>query len=307
MWLILSIVGYSILAVVAIMDKYLLSSAKVQPVLYTFYSTIFVLPLLLLIPFGVNFLHTPFDWIMAALSGISFALALWTMFLGFEKSEVSHVGPLVGAATPLFVLLFSNLFLFEILTTRQLVASGLLIVGSLLVSFEKSKQHSGWHLGMLWGVLAGILFAASHVSAKYIYGHYNFFSGFVWTRVATGLVGLVLLLHPIVYRSLFKNTILDKVKNKVLSARTKKDNIILVIINKVLGSVAVIVIQYAVAIGSVSLVNALNGLEYAILIILVLLLSRFWPNKFKEDYALGEILLESLAIIVIATGLILLV
>jgi len=307
MWLILSIIGYTILAVVAIMDKFLLSSAKVQPVLYTFYSTIFVLPLLLLIPFGVNFLQTPFDWAMALLSGVSFAFALWAMFLGFEKSEISHVGPLVGAATPLFVLLFSNLFLLEILTTRQLAASGLLIVGSLLVSFEKSKQHSGWHWGMLWGVLAGLLFAASHVSAKYIYGHYDFFSGFVWTRLTTGLVGLVFLLHPIVFRSLFKNSLLDKIKNKVLSVQTKKDNIILVIINKVLGSVAVVIIQYAAAIGSVSLVNALNGLEYAILIILVLILSKFWPKKFKEEYTVGEIILESLAILVIAGGLILLV
>jgi len=289
------------------MDKYLLSSAKIQPVLYTFYSAIFVLPLLLLIPFGVNFLHTPFDWSVAVLSGLSFAFALWTMFLGFEKSEISHIGPLVGAATPLFVLLFSNVFLLEILTTRQLIASGLLIVGSLLVSFEKSKQQSGLHLGLVWGILAGLLFAISHVSAKYIYGHYDFYSGFVWTRAATGLLGLVLLLHPIVYRSLFKTSVLDKVKNKLLSVKAKKDNIILVVVNKILGSVGVVVVQYAVAIGSVSLVNALNGLEYALLIILVLLLSKFWPKKFKEYYTVGEIILETLAVVVIAAGLILLV
>ncbi|MFA6424225.1 MAG: EamA family transporter [Candidatus Magasanikbacteria bacterium] len=307
MWLILSIIGYALLAIVAIMDKYLLSSAKVQPALYTFYSTIFVLPLLLLVPFGVNFLNTPFDWAMVLVSGVSFAFALWAMFLGFEKSEISHVGPLVGAAVPLFVLLFSSLFLSEILTIRQLVACGFLIAGSLIVSFEKSKQHSGWHWGMVWGILAGVLFAVSHVSAKYIYGHYDFYSGFVWTRAATGLLGLLLLFHPTVYRSLFKNSVLEEQENKVFSAKTKKDNIILVVINKVLGSVAVVIVQYAVAIGSVSLVNALNGLEYAFLIIFVLVLSKFWPKKFNEDYTGLEIVLESLAVVVIGVGLILLV
>ncbi len=307
MWLILSVVGYTLLALAAIIDKYLLSSAKVQPALYTFYSTIFVLPLLLLVPFGVNFLNTPFDWLITVISGVSFALALWVMFLGFEKSEISHIGPLVGAVTPLFVLMFSYLFLAEVLTSRQLIASGFLVFGSLLVSFEKSKQHSGWHTGMIWGVMAGILFAISHVSAKFIYTNYDFFSGFVWTRVTTGLVGLLLLAHPVVFRSLFKNTIFDKVKNKFSSANTKKDNIILVIVNKVLSSVGVIVVQYAVAIGSVSLVNALNGLEYAILIILVLLLSKFWPKKFKEDYTTGELVLEFSAVVVITVGLILLV
>lgn len=307
MWLTLSIIGYAILAVVAIMDKFLLSSAKVQPVLYTFYSSIFVLPLLLLVPFGVNFLHTPFDWAIAILSGLSFAFALWTMFLGFEKSEISHVGPLVGAATPLFVLLFSNLFLAEILTIRQLIASGLLIVGSLIVSFEKSKQHTGWHSGMMWGIMAGLLFAISHVSAKYIYINYDFFSGFIWTRAAVGIFGLILLFHPIVQRSLFKNTILDKVKNKFLSVKSKKDNIVLVVINKILSTVGVVIVQYAMAIGSVSLVNALNGLQYAFLIILVLLFSKFWPKKFKEDFAPGEIAQELLAVTIIICGLILLV
>jgi drug/metabolite transporter (DMT)-like permease len=229
------------------------------------------------------------------------------MFLGFEKSEISHVGPLVGAAVPLFVLLFSSLFLSEILTIRQLVACGFLIAGSLIVSFEKSKQHSGWHWGMVWGILAGVLFAVSHVSAKYIYGHYDFYSGFVWTRAATGLLGLLLLFHPTVYRSLFKNSVLEEQENKVFSAKTKKDNIILVVINKVLGSVAVVIVQYAVAIGSVSLVNALNGLEYAFLIIFVLVLSKFWPKKFNEDYTGLEIVLESLAVVVIGVGLILLV
>ena len=307
MWLVFSLIGYALLATAAIIDKFLLSSVKIQPILYTFYSTIFVLPLLLLVPFGVKFLQTPFDWMVALLSGLAFSFALWAMFLGFEKSEISHVGPLVGAATPLFVLLFSWLFLSELLTIRQLIAAGLLIGGSLLVSFEKSKRHAGWHLGMLWGVVAGMLYAISHVSAKYIYTNYDFFSGFVWTRVTTGLLGLILLSHPVVYCSLFKNTILDKVKNKFSSVTSKKSSIILVVINKVLSSVGVVAVQYAVAIGSVSLVNALNGLEYAFLIILVLLFSRFWPKKFKEDYTVGEIVLESLAVIVIAAGLVLLV
>lgn len=307
MWLVLSVIGYTLLALAAIIDKYLLSSAKVQPVLYTFYSTIFVLPLLFLVPFGVKFLNTPFDWLITVVSGISFSLALWTMFLGFEKSEVSHIGPLVGAVTPLFVLLFSRIFLFELLTIKQFFGVGFLIIGSLLVSFEKNKKKSGWHIGVIWGVLAGIFFAASHVSAKYVYNIHGFYSGFIWTRSAIGLVGLMLLFHPVVRSIFFKNTFLDKIKNKVLVKKTNKNNIVLVIVNKVLGSLGVVIIQYAIAIGSVSLVNALVGLEYAILIILILMLSKFWPKIFKEDYEKGEITLELISVSLISIGLVLLV
>lgn len=307
MWLILSIIGYAVLAVVGIMDKFLLSQAKLPAALYTFYSTIFVLPVLLLVPFGAGFLHSGFDWSLALISGATFALAMWTMFIGFEKSEISHIGPLIGAATPLFVLLFSYLFLSEILTGRELWAVGLLALGSLIVSFEKSKKHSGWHVGMLWGVLSGLLFAVSHVSAKYLYSQYGFLSGFVWTRAAIGLVGVFLFLHPVVYRTIFHVSIWDKIKNKLAMFHSRKNNLILVVADKILGVVGVVLIQYAIAIGSVSLVNALGGLQYGFLIILVLLLSKFWPKKFKEDYAHGEIFQELLAVAIIIFGLILLV
>jgi drug/metabolite transporter (DMT)-like permease len=307
MWLIFSILGYAILAVVAMMDKYLLSSAKVQPALYTFYSTIFVLPVLFLLPFGVGYLSSWADWLLALLSGLTFALALWTMFLGFEKSEISHVGPLIGAATPLFVLLFSNLFLSEILSFRQLIACGFLIIGSLIVSFEKSKQHIGWHSGIAWGILSGLLYGASHVSAKYIYDRYGFLDGFVWTRAAIALLGIFLLFHPAIYRTLFFPSIWQRIKNKFSRVSAPQDNIVLVGIDKILSVVGVVIIQYAIAVGSVSLVNALNGLQYAFLIILVLIFSKFWPKKFKENYSSGEIFQELIAVIIIIGGLILLV
>ena len=306
MSLILSIIGYGILAVVAMMDKFLLSQAKVKPVLYTFYSTIFVLPVILLYPFGIAHL-TGFGYLLALLSGITFALAMWAMFLGFEKSEISHIGPLIGATTPLFVLFFSRYFLHEFLSSRLMVACALLIVGSLIISFEKSKKHSGWHVGMLWGVLSGCLFAMSHVSAKYLYDTYGFLSGFVWTRGAMGVVGLLLLFHPVIYRTLFFPSWFDRIKNKFFVSRQNKNNLWVVIINKVLSVVGTIMIQYAIAIGSVSLVNALNGLQYAFLVILVLIFSKFWPKIFKESYAKGEIFQEISAVLIILLGLFLLV
>lgn len=306
MSLLLSIIGYGILAVVAVMDKFLLSQAKVQPALYTFYSTVFVLPVILLYPFGVTNL-IGFDWLLALLSGIAFAFGLWAMFLGFEKSEVSHVGPLIGAATPLFVLFFSRYFLGEILSSKLILACIFLIIGSLIISFEKSKKHTGWHMGMLWGVLSGCLFAVSHVSAKYLYDAYGFMSGFVWTRASMGVIGLLLIFHPAIYRTLFFPTWFDKLKNKIFSYRKTRNNLWLVSADKILSIVGVVLIQYSIAIGSVSLVNALNGLQYAFLVILVLLLSKFWPKIFKESYARGEIFQELFAVIIILFGLFLLV
>lgn len=296
MWFTLSILGFAILAVVSLMDKYLLSNAKVRPMLFTFYSTAFLAPVVLAIPFVTPIVLSRANILAVLLGGVFFVVGMATMFLAVEKSEVSHVGPLMGATLPIFSIIAGRIFLHEILSTRQIIACTVLIVGSLLISFEKSKRHNGIHLGMLFGVISGLFFSLSDVASKYVYSTSGFVSGLVYTRVAIAFFGLFLFFIPGVYKSFFGR-----------KKSTTKDNLFLVIINKVLGVVGVLIIQYAIAVGSVSLVNSLTGLRYALLIILVMLFSRFWPKKFKEDYARWEYFQEIFAVIIIAVGLILLI
>ena len=298
MWLVVSLAGYSILVAVAILDKFILNKVVSKPAVFVFYSTIFILPLALLIPFGVGFLNGSQGWNIAILSGITFGFGLWVLYAGFRESEISHAGPLLGAAVALFVVILGRFFLAEIISPRELLAIGVLILGSLIISFERSRRHNGWHRGMFLVILASGLFAVSHVSAKYIYDQYGFYSGFVWTRLPTCLVGLMLLISPKVRREIFS-------KKKSPDGRGKK--IFLVGTNKFLAIVGIGSLQYATAIGSVSLVNALAGVQYAILIIAVAFLSKFAPRLFKEDYGRIEILQEIIAIIFIGIGLVLLV
>jgi drug/metabolite transporter (DMT)-like permease len=300
MWLIFTIFGCLLLAVVNILDKFIVTKT-VKPVVFVFYSTIFALPIFLLVPFGVHFLNTETDWLLAILSGLTFGVALWFMYKGFAESEISHVGPLVGASISLFVFILSQLFLDEKITSVQIGAIFILIVGSLLISLEKSKMHSGWHKGMFWGVAAGLLFAVSNVATKYIYTHYDFYSGLVWTRGFTGLCGLVVLFFPSVYKSFFSTQPKHFVSHKSLR------KIFLVVINKALGVVGVVFIQYATAVGSVSLVNALTGVQYGFLVLLVALLSKYRPRIFRESYSKFEIFQEMFAVILISIGVALLI
>ena len=36
---------------------------------------------------------------------------------------------------------------------------GLLIVASILLSFEKSRKHNGFHIGFVWAMIAGLFFS----------------------------------------------------------------------------------------------------------------------------------------------------
>jgi len=208
------------------------------------------------------------------------------------------VGPLVGASVPLFTVILSRLFLGEILSINKIFGIGFLIAGSFFISIVKKRKHRGVDAGMWWGILAGLFFAASYVASKYIYDDLGFFSGLVWSRGMLGLGGLVLLLFPVVR---------SEVWSKNNSKAKTKSNLGVIVANMSLSVVGVFLIQYAVSIGSVSVVSAFEGLKYAILIILVALLSRFFPKILKEDYEDGEMMREILAIFLIGVGLVLLI
>lgn len=297
MWLFVALLANAILAMVGVMDKLILTKTVHKPVVFVFYSTVFTAPLFFLLPFGVSFPNVWTDHLIFAVSGICFALGLWALYIGFQESEISHVGPLVGAATPLFVFLLSSIFLREKLTVVNLTAIFVLMAGSLVISFEKSRWHNGWHRGMAWGILAGLLFAVSHVTSKYAYDVYGFYNGFVWTKIWIAVFGAMLLFLPSV-RFLFSK--------KFITHKSSGGRFFLIFTNKLLGLAGVILIQYAIALGSVSLVSALTGVQYALLVVFVALLSKFWPRVLKETYTRKEIFQEAAAVAIISLGLVLL-
>lgn len=298
-WFVIALFGYLVLAGVSISDKFILSKKLATPAVFVFYTTVPLLILFATLFFDVKFL--PDEGIFwAGISGLSLLFGFWTMYKGFLKSEVSHAGPLLGAVIPSFVFLISVGFLNETLTEKQVLACFLLILGSLLISFEKSKDHSGWHRGFLWIIVSGALFAVSHVTAKQLYDVYDFVSGLVWTRGLSGLFGLALLLTPSV-----RAEICSWFKNKKCSSETVKDDkkIWLILFNKIFGVVGVLLIQLATALGSVSVVNAMAGAQFGLLVVVVGILSLFYPKIFKEEYSKLEIVQEVIAVLVIGVGL----
>jgi len=297
MYISIAIVAYLVLAIVGILDKFIVDKSVPRPIVFTFYSTIFLLPLFLLAPLGTGSPSGWFDLAACVVSGFAFSAALFASYRGLQTSEVSHLGPLIGASTPFFVFWLSGALLHENFSTRQLLAIALLIVGSLIISFEQSKKFHGWHRGLLWGVLAGLLFAVSHVASKYIYGVYGFTTGLIWTRGFMGVFGLLLLFSPTV-RALF-----GRAKKSASGGYSIGKQILVVGANKFLGLIGVVLEQYAIAIGSVTIVNALVGVQYGCLILLVIVLSFFWPKLFSEDYTRSEIIQEIAAVAFIAFGL----
>lgn len=297
MWLSLAITGFVTAAIVNILDKFILSQKKVAPSVFAFYSTIFLLPLLLLAPLGIIKIPSSAAIGVALISGLCYTLALYTMYRAQRTSEVSHLGPFLGALIPLGVIVLGRYFLGEVLQTHELMGAALLILGSFIISFEKSTAHNGLHLGLLWALLAAACFAVYQVGSKYVYTDVGFVSGLMWVAGATGLGG-ALLIVAVPVRASLRASVRAPSEQK---ARARSAELIAA--NKILSIVMIILVQYASAQGSVSLVNALSGVQYAALVILVALMSKFFPKVFHEEYARGEFWQESIAVACIALGL----
>ena len=300
MWLLISLIGYAAAAVVSILDKFILTNEKVSPLKFVFYSTVFIAPLFLLAPW-VPAPQGFVNWLAAILTGFCFAGGLWTMYLGIAKSEISHIGPLIGGAIPLFILLFSYLFLGELISTQQLVAIFLLALGSLLIASEYTGRRQELRGAIGWGLVAAILFAISHVASKYLYNEIGFSGGLVWGRSFTGLFGLIILAVPATWKYIFTPR-----RFHILKQKKSFVAITLIALDKILAVASLLLIQYAIFLGSVTIVNALAGVQYAFLLILVGVMSKFFPKRFREEYSRAEIIQEIISVLVISLGLILL-
>ncbi len=299
-WFLIGLIGYALLAVVFILDKFIVSKA-VKPVVYAFYSTIFMFGALLALPIiGFNFLHG-IDWWWAIISGLGYGLGLWSLYIAVNLGEASHINPFNGGIVTIFIFVLSSLFLSEHLSSWQTFGIFVLVLSSLLLSFEKSQKHHGFHIGFVWAILSALFFAVSHVTAKYLYGQYDFWTAFVWSKAMTGLVGVILLLSPAVWHSFRRD------RSKEAKTYAHQHSTFLIVSDKIISVLAIIFIQYAMSAGSVTVVGAIAGVQYALMFIMIYLLTKFLPKVFKEYFTKREIIVEIIALTFVIVGSIFLI
>lgn len=287
-YLVIALFGYGILSIVSILDKFILTKSVRSASLYTYYSTIFFLLLLALIPF-VGMPHNPTDAFWSILSGLSFGSAFFAMFLSLKRGEETHLSPFIGATTTIATYLFSLLILGESLTIQENFGVLLLIVAGIMLSFEKMKNMASAKMSIVYALFAGALFGLSHVSAKYIYDLYPFLTGIVFTKAPTGFIGLALLFSPAV--------------RKRNQQEKESSSLGIVVVDKILGIIGVLLIQLAIANGRVTIVNALSGVQYVLVFIFAYLLTKIVPRIFNEYFTKKEILVEIGALAIVCIGL----
>jgi len=141
-------------------------------------------------------------------------------------------------------------------------------------------------------VTAALFFAGSYVLTKFVFTEQPFISGFVWIRMGGILGAILLILWPGGWQEVIK-------ASKSVKAKTGG----LVVFSKSLSAGAFILLNYAIFLGSVILVNALQGIQYVFLLIIALFLSRKFPQIIKEQISDTIVIQKIIAILLIGLGL----
>lgn len=287
----IAIFAYFLFAVNGVADKFLLGHVVRHPIAYAFYIGITGPLTWLLAPFGLEILPSASDFLIAIVGGASFIIALYFFYVAVQKTTISRILPIEGGFVPFFTLILAYTILGERLSGQELLAFGLLVAGAILIAFK--KEQGQWHASALGsGIVAAFLFALSFTLTKYIFEQTNFVSGLIWTRLGFFLVSIIFLVPEATRRHILNIPKQTTAGNKLLYYGTR-----------LTGGLAGLLQNYAIAIGSVTIVNALQSTQYAVLLVMTALLSKYYPNILKEKFS-GPILLQKiLAIILIALGL----
>ncbi len=293
-WLFLVLFAYFLNAVSTLISKWLLIKSIPEPVVFTFYIGVLNLIALVLIPFGFYF--PGFNYVLVAIfSGVFFGLGFYFLARALRIDQASQVAPMVGGLQPIFVLLFAIWFLPEKLSQGQYVGVLFLVLGSLIMAYEFSRRRV-FTEGMKDIILSSVFFGLSYALLKLVYLQQGFVSGFVWTRIGTFLLVIALAALPGNWH---------KIKNNLKGTGEKVKGIF--VLAQILGAASFLIIAYAISLGPVTVINAMQGVQYAILFLLVVVLARRYPHLLDEPLSKKIIVQKSLAIGLIIIGLVLII
>jgi drug/metabolite transporter (DMT)-like permease len=304
-WIFVALLAYLFLAISNLTDKFLVDKVLSSSKAYVFIACIVG---------GVTILAAPWflSWpgiywlIIDLLSGGVFAVALWMLYEALRRGEASQTIVFVGGLTPVFSVIFSILFFGEQYSVNEWIGISCLLVGIFIIALIPKERHfyarvmaklkitQNFKTGSLaFALYSALAYSVYFITTKYAYSSQPFVSVFIWARIGAALFVLTFLIRKS-DRKLVLNAFQQPKQN---------NNKFLVLINQGLGSLGFILENYAIYLGSVALVNALQGAQYAFILVVSTILAVLSPKLLKETFSWKNFLQKLAAVIIIGFGL----
>ena len=303
-WMLLAVAAQFLNAIVAIIDKHIVSDEKTfpKPFVYAFYTCLIsgiwiivyfigylpFVPDSLQVPSLSNVIRPTLEVVaLSFLSAYTFFSALVSMFSALKDHDASDVIPVIGAVSALGSFGLGYFFLGTKLAPNFMLGIVLLAVGTFFVSRLRFPFTTA-----LVALYSGMFFALHYIAIKGLFNATSFDNGFFWSRIAFMFFALTLLMIPTYF-----HRVMEQTKSTGKSAK------FLIFTNKVLAGVSTILILKATDIGDVAVVQALGGLQFVFILLLGIFFSRKHAKvDVAEKYSRGDILQKAIFVAVITFG-----
>lgn len=305
-WILLAIIGQFINSIVAVIDKFLVTSKKVpNPSLYVFYTGILVVFSLMLYCFDLFLGYWIADlpsfgnvtWLSSQMAINSMLPAgfmlfgLYFLFKALVKADASDIFPVVGSISSFFVLMLSYLYFNQILHTSFFFGFIFLAVGTLFVShfrFDRSTFYSV--------IAASILLSFQSVLLKKLFNDSGFDNGFFWYSAFIFIFALFMLFSKNIRKSFIHHRKSANIKS------TDK----IIVVGKILAGIGGMLTTIAINLGNVTIVQALTGLQYLFLFLFAVILGKRTHSDWGENVTKKDIVQKTISITLILIGFVLL-
>ena len=313
-WFILAFIASILWAVVVIVDKFILTHYIKDAVSYQVFLTLTMLPFLIfLLPFTSHNTNSSTPTILPVII-ILLGVVMGLVYVLYNKAllieEVSRVTPLFYLS-PLFVLLFSFMFIGEGLSLRRYVGIGLMVFSAISVSvslrgrnrdygdgdrhnYRQSHSHT-LHIALspalLMILVLDIMNAGKDVISKLMLSHLDYLSYLFWFLLGNIAGRPLLLLIPH-----------NREKTLMIIKTLPPKVYLLSFINSTLAWAGYVLYFKAVSMTYISLVSAIPTTQPFLVFIFATLLGLFYPGLIEEKTDRRSLTIKGIAAVSVLIG-----
>ncbi len=298
-WFLFALIGPMLWALVNHIDKYIISryfTGRGVGSLVLFTSASGLIISVCIFIFGFHDISIGFiSSLVVAVNGAILVTAFIPYLYALEHEEASWASTLYQLI-PVFGYVLGLVFLNEHLSTLQIFASLLVIVGAVVISLDLSQKIRLKAKPFWLMVLSSFMIAVNALIFKMIVLEGNFWGTAFWEYIGGGIFGILLFSLIPLYRTQFIATI-QKAKTTVLTVN---------LVSELLNIGAKLAANFASLLAPLVLVWVVNGLQPLIVFIYGVILTIFLPRFGKEDIGRRTVVHKLSAMAVILVGIFLL-
>lgn len=272
-WLFLALLAPFIYAINVFLDKYIISTKISDYRSLPIFGVFLALPIFIILGFNGGFWSVSLkDALLVVITGV-FTILAFALYLEALIKEDTSIVIILMQLTPALVLILSYLILGEMINYKQLLGFIFLFTSSILISLKKEKSSLKLSKGLIYILLADILWSIPYILIKFASGSMSFANLVTYESGGVVIGGALLLIFVYPIKQAFIKTI-KKIKKPVLA---------MILFNESLFLGGKIITYLAITLGPAVLVSVVGSTQVFFGILFGIILTLTFPKVFKEN------------------------